>query len=985
MAFLENANNSMETIIDSRANRNAQAHKISKIYGKTPSNDSFLLSLSPKTIIGVNGLKKCAPFFKILFANENVAFFCHALPKGNNYLFEIHDSSIVLFNMTNEEKISFPYQKEAMDAAMKSNAFGGGLDQDGNQVIDLKTPNVGPHYAINLLLGNREGFDHPLQSTPKSVVDAFGGGSFRGEASFQVLATEWGLSPEQNGHPTNRQFYVIEKDRPLFYSGHITKHILKAATTHHTNFTTIEYLLDSELAIRRTIFLLPQKKGFPSAIEIQMIQLENLATMPRELSVVATGMFGSSNPDTQKVDVIYSTVITQNKAYFDEKGKLRCLTPDYHPEYFKREIRFASFRDNEGYTDSFETSYQNFIGRGSIEEPEEIYALPSSLSLKGPNFFALEKRVTLQAKEKRTLWEEVGLSNQSLTTGEDHLRNFEQEFDTLQAFLKTDKDVQKCLHEVINSEKKYSAPLQIESDDDSYFASYVNHVLPFQIKYQTFVSRSFSQTQKGYREIGFREVQDLFASMPYFYAEGKDKLIQSLLKEWIENVYEMGYANHNFFYVGKEPGMCSDDSLWLLQAVKRYVDISGNTSFLSKRFKIAGKNKKRTLQKTLKAILIYSGKISIGKHSLPLLDSADWNDCLRLDPDYLDGPSKEKAYRKQLRALKESYGAPFRSSYSESVMNAFLLIIAANDYASLMKRVCWKEEEEFGRALASSMTKNTQESAYIEGYFARVLLNRDNPVHTQFIGSKGDKISIDPKIDGSYYLNSFSWSLLSKVASEEQIRSMLIVVDTYLKCPAGYKLCTPENLSLAGAKSSATDHYFPGDRENGGVFKHATMMMSVALLEASKTVQDDKLRERMVDDAFYMIDLVLPYHVLDNPSLYKGNPRFCTQYNNSETEENIGPILSGTASWLTLAVFSLLGFRAEGDFFSFAPMLPKESKGIRYRLSVGKLTVHVKISKKKGCVFSPKEAKYFLDGVRIAEGKISRDCVGEHSLNIDYD
>ncbi len=973
----------MNTKIDSRNRRVEQADEISKIYGKTTINDSFLLSLCPKSIIGVSGLKKAAPFFKILFANEKIASFCRSLPKDTNYLFEVHDSQIS-FKKMNGEEIDFPYQEEAMEAVRKSNVFGGALDQEGNQVIDLMVPSVGPHYAVNLLLGNREGFDHPLQSTPKSVVDAFGGGSFRGEASFQVLATEWGLSPEQNGHPMNRQFYVVEENRPLFYSGHITKHVLKATTTHHPNFTTIEYLLDSELRIKRTIFLLPQKRGLPSATEIQMIRLENLSSTARQLSVVATGMFGSSNPDTQKVDVIYSTVITQNKAYFDEKGKLRCLTPDYYPEYFKREIRFVSFLDNEGYADSFETNYQNFIGRGSVEEPEEIYALPSSLSLKGPNFFALEKRITLQAKEKRTLWEEVGLSNQAGTTGEDYLRHFEQEFDALQAFLKTDKDIEKCLHGVRHSEKKYSAFLQIENYDDPYFVSYVNHTLPFQVRYQTFVSRSFSQTQKGYREIGFREIQDLLASIPYLYAEGKDKLIQSLLKEWIENVYEMGYANHNFFYVGKEPGMCSDDSLWLFQAVKRYIDISGNTSFLFKKFKIARKQKKRTLQETLKAILIYSGKISIGKHGLPLLDSADWNDCLRLDPDYLDGPSKEKAYRKQLRASKEPYGSPFQSSYSESVMNAFLFVVAANHYASLMKMIHWKEEEEFGLALASSMTKNTQENAYIQGYFARVLLNRDNPVHTSYIGSKGDKISIDPDIDGSYYLNNFSWSLLSKVASEEQIRSMLPVVETYLKCPAGYKLCTPENLSLAGAKSSATDHYFPGDRENGGVFKHATMMMTVALLEASKNVHDNQLRERMVDDAFFMVNLVLPYHVLENPSLYKGNPRFCTQYNNSETGENIGPILSGTASWLTLTILSELGFQAEGDCYSFVPALPKESEGIRYHLSIGKMHLHVEITKKKGIVPSPKEAKYYFDGVKITEGKISRDYSGEHSLKIVY-
>lgn len=83
----------------------------------------------------------------------------------------------------------------------------GFLNEEGEHEIDLLAPTPGPHFYTNLLLGNRVGFPHPLQTTPKSVVDKLGRGSFRSHAATQVLATRWDMLQEENGFPANRQFF----------------------------------------------------------------------------------------------------------------------------------------------------------------------------------------------------------------------------------------------------------------------------------------------------------------------------------------------------------------------------------------------------------------------------------------------------------------------------------------------------------------------------------------------------------------------------------------------------------------------------------------------------------------------------------------------------------------------------------------------------------------------------------------------------------
>jgi hypothetical protein len=183
--------------------------------------------------------------------------------------------------------------------------------------------------------------------------------------------------------------------------------------------------------------------------------------------------------------------------------------------------------------------------------------------------------------------------------------------------------------------------------------------------------------------------------------------------------------------------------------------------------------------------------------------------------------------------------------------------------------------------------------AWIGGNYARLLFNK-YPGFTH-AGAAGDGLDTDSS-GGTFFINSFSWAVLSGVATEAEIASMLDLIEKKLETPYGLKLVSPNDLGRV-VPGVASSEYFPGDRENGAVFKHAAMMATAALFDAAKAVQDPALARRLAGKAWWMLDLARPSRSMSDPFALAGNPRFCTQYNNSETGENIGPSSPSSRAW----------------------------------------------------------------------------------------
>ncbi|MBR6917811.1 MAG: glycosyl transferase [Clostridia bacterium] len=954
-----------ETSRDSYKN---PCERLREVFGDIPDTvDAEYLDAGRGSVLGVCALPIKAPVCMYLLGNEKFLGWLDG--KSGDVLIKFGDPSTC-----GDEAIPADVSDVISKYVYEAVGGAGFVNERGEHVIDLKGLQVGTHYNVNLMLGNRIGFDKPMLTTPKGSLDAFGRGAVRAGADTQITASRFVMTPEEAGEPVNRQFYLIENNRQIFYSANVHDNVKTAICTHKQNHSVIEYETECGLKITRTIFIVPQYEGLPDATEAQKVTIENLTDRDREIKIVMTGMFGVMPPDALSNDIIYVSIIHESGT-LQKDGKVFALAPNMRPRYAKPRRRFAALIADGEPMDEYAANYTDFIGNGTLEYPENVAHLPSRPIRKVAPFFAMAKKLAVPANGTKEVSSFVGY----LDDPDDSRAKLDRTFEALFERFSVPGSVDASLEDVKRFHRDFSSYLSIHTGDGDLDA-YVNNNMPFQVLYQAFISRSFAWTQKAFRQIGFREIQDMYPSMYYLAAMGNAPLAKEMISEWVKNVYEDGYANHNFYWQGNGAGDCSDDQLWLMQAVYRYVCHTGDTAFLSEEYKIAGSDKKRTVLETMLKAIEYSAKISVGRHGLPLLDHADWNDCLKLDDDSISGPYKMELYRRQLEEKGEEWGAPFENHFCESVMNAFLLKVAEDHVAEMAQMIGRDDVAKEMKSLSAKLYDNIQRHAWIENFFARCLVNNPAKGYT-YVGSKGDGLSAKEGIDGSYFLNSFSWSILSGCATEEQIATMLEQVCKYIKTEAGLMLSSPCDLDKV-SKTTATDHYFPGDRENGAVFKHATMMATTAMFKAAKEVKSEALAKELCDLAYWMLDRVLPYKTLKDPYTTKGNPRFCTQYNNTETLESIGPMLSGTASWLALTVFEFLGIKYGKGTVSFAPILPETMKDISFTIKRTDCSIKVDVRKDGGFRRIGEGTTYTFDG-KPSDGVITLPTDGAlHTFEI---
>ncbi|MES1176509.1 MAG: hypothetical protein ABUL62_19455 [Myxococcales bacterium] len=540
---------------------------------------------------------------------------------------------------------------------------------------------------------------------------------------------------------------------------------------------------------------------------------------------------------------------------------------------------------------SFETDRRVFLGDneyGTFQKPKSLEApeLSSSLALRGDNIGALllplGELAPGQTKEFVTLiTQQSGGKQESLAAAR-----------AVFAKYRDPAVISSALSSMREDWNRYLDRVQVNTPDAS-MNSMLNVHNPRQCYMTKNWSRDLSLYQLGFggRGMGFRDSsQDVMGVMSAMPEEARE-LIEKLLSVMKSN----GSAMHQFYastMVANEgdaremedrPNFYGDDHLWIVFAVAAYLKETGDLAFLERQLPYYEKDKHGaalhhgTVFDHLQRALEFT-KTNVGRHGLPLLGFADWNDTVNL-----------KTGAESLFVANQ---------YGKALLDVIELCEFKGDQALVQR---YRADYEHMRGLVN-------EYAWDGEWYVRYFDHDGSP-----IGSKKNA-------QGKIWTNGQSWPVISGFAPPERAQAALDSVNRLLNTPNGIKLSAPGYDGFDPAKGGVTT-YPPGAKENGGIFLHANPWVMIA--------------ETLVgngDRAFEYYNQINPAAKNDVIDTYECEPYVYAQNILGNEHPLFGLArnswLSGTASWCYQAgIKHILGIQPGYRGLEVNPCIPKAWDG----------------------------------------------------------
>lgn len=399
-----------------------------------------------------------------------------------------------------------------------------------------------------------------------------------------------------------------------------------------------------------------------------------------------------------------------------------------------------------------------------------------------------------------------------------------------------------------------------------------------------------------------------------------------------------------------------DHALWPLITTQLYIDQTGDIDILNRKvpyFKDAQTERGRLRdqlwsseqgnKQMTQADVIYKGSIlehlliqqlsafyEIGEHNIYRLRDADWNDALDMAPDRGESVAFTCAYAGNLRNLArmirllEAY-----SGQSETELLYEIQILLGHDRA-LYDSISRKSEilhkyvkscrhtisgQRFLISYASLasdlelkaewLTEHIRNQEWICGQENEGWFNSYYNNHGQAV----ERYSKKPG-DVRMMLTGQVFAIMGQVASPQQIRQIVTSADRYLyrKDIGGYRLNTDfQELKFDMGRMFGFAY---GEKENGAVFSHMTVMFAYALYQRGFAREGWKALRTLADTA---LDF-------DTSHIYPGIP----EYFRSDGR-GMYHYLTGAASWFMLTMITqVFGVRGEAGNLLMEPKLTAE-------------------------------------------------------------
>jgi len=618
---------------------------------------------------------------------------------------------------------------------------------------------------------------------------------------------------------------------------------------------------------------------------VRKIQVTNRRDGEVEVDLIPVVEYSHFDALKQFTNADWVPQTMQSRAIRQKDGRL-VLT---QCAYMKRG-RGENFYTSNRPVSSFDSARALFLGDGgygSFARPQSLFApeLSGSEAQRGDNIGALLHRLGRLAPEHtQTLITQLG----QVDRVEDALAEIEKYRD--------EGAVDRALEETQRGWSAYLDRLQIQTPSLA-MDDMINVHNPRQCYITQNWSRDLSLYQLGLggRGMGFRDSsQDSMGTLT-----GAPEESRSLMEKILAVQKQDGSAMHQFYpqtLLANEgdarehqdrPKYYGDDHLWIVLAVCAYLRETGRFDFLDEVIPFYDKDaagnplESGTVLGHLTRALSFTQK-NRGRHGLPLLGFADWNDTINL------------------------------RAGAESVMIACQYGLALREMIEVLTHLGDSALAGEYRGAYAQMKKLFNDSAWDGEWFVR------------YFDHDGEALGTQRAETGKIFINSQSWSVLAGFADPERGRRALDSVRQHLNTPCGIKLFAPGYRGFDPDIGGVTT-YPPGAKENGGIFLHTNpwVIMAEAVLGRGERAFEYYLQiNPAAKNEIIEIYECEPYCYAQN-ILGDEHPQFGLGRNSW---------LSGTASWMYQAATQyILGIRPTCAGLRVDPCIPPGWKEFRVR------------------------------------------------------
>ncbi len=561
-----------------------------------------------------------------------------------------------------------------------------------------------------------------------------------------------------------------------------------------------------------------------------------------------------------------------------------------------------------------------FCGQGDLIRPEAIYSDKKPIkkkisSLDGKEVLGglLFRDTTLRPSQKTNYTLVMGLVSGSKT-------NCQKKINKLFSQVNTAKKIKEKLNETQNYWRKLFSKINVNCNDKNYNGWL--HWVKAQPTLRKLFGCSFlphfdyGKGGRGWRDL-WQDSLALFYSQPQ---QAKQLIINSFAGVRIDGSNATIIKKDNSFLSdrNKISRVWSDHGVWPCLTLKSYIDKTSNIEILNcqapyfrdhllmraKKTDPAHKQKDFKLQDTSNKI--YYGSIlehlliqnltaffNVGNHNIIRLENADWNDALDMASDSGETVSFSFMYAYNLKTISEHLQELKNKQKKVELLKELIPLLDTLD-KPIDYRIFSKKQERLKEYLRiSEKIRGQKIKVNIDdlifdlnkkyNHLSNWLTKKEWLKEGFFNGyydNKGERVGGKRKGKIRMMLAPQVFSIMSQIATKDQIKKIWQSVNKYLKSPqGGYRLNTNFNSTYQDLGRAFGFSY--GDKENGAFFNHMNVMLAYSLSRAGYK-----------KEAAFVFDSIYKMATSNKSTNYPQLPEYF-----NDQGQGLYLYLTGSASW----------------------------------------------------------------------------------------